>query len=198
MKIVFATSNAHKIQEINQILPPSIEIIPMSEAGYSGELAETSNTIAGNAIQKATALENILDTDCFAEDTGLEIDALGGHPGVMTARYGGPERDAKTNMQKVLDELDGAQDRTARFRTVIALIIDSATYCFHGIVEGSIAMAPRGTGGFGYDPIFIPEGYDQTFAELSDAIKNEISHRARATHQLVTFLTTYATRKNLK
>lgn len=190
MKLVFATSNPHKLEEIRQIIPNGIEISGLSDIGYTGELPETQDTIKGNAIQKAEALFGIYHTDCFAEDTGLEVDALDGAPGVHSARYAGDARSSDANMQKILREMKGAHDRSARFRTVIALILNGQMHTFEGIVEGTILGAPRGSGGFGYDPVFQPEGFDQSFGELPAETKNKISHRARATAKLIRFLET--------
>ena len=145
---------------------------------------------------KARTVSDSREIDCFAEDTGLEVDALEGRPGVYSARYAGHERNAIKNMEKLLDEMKGIADRRAQFRTVMALILDGATFLFHGIVRGRIAETPSGTGGFGYDPIFIPDGHENSFGVLSSDIKNEISHRARATRQLTGFLREYAKCKN--
>ncbi len=190
MKLVFATSNPHKLEEIRNIIPEGIEVTGLSEIGFAGELPETQDTIKGNAIQKAEALFESYRIDCFAEDTGLEIDALGGAPGVHSARYAGNARSSQANMQKVLEEMKGTVNRGARFRTVIALILDGQMHTFEGIVEGTILEDPKGEGGFGYDPVFQPEGYDRSFGELPAEIKNKISHRARATAKLISFLET--------
>lgn len=186
--IVIATNNAHKIKEIHEILAGSFAVKGLKEIGCTEELPETTGTIPGNAVQKAQYVQQHYGVDCFADDSGLEIDALNGAPGVDTAHYAGPERDADANMNLVLQQLEGREDRSARFRTVIALIFDGALHTFEGIVEGRIAMQKSGADGFGYDPIFIPEGYTETFAELPSEVKNTISHRARAVTQLKTFL----------
>lgn len=187
--IVIATNNPHKIKEIHEILNGAFEVKGLKEIGCTEELPETTGTIPGNAVQKAQYVFDHYGVDCFAEDTGLEIDALNGAPGVDTAHYAGPERDPVANMSLVLRQLEEREDRSARFRTVIALILGGELHTFEGIAEGRIAYERSGHDGFGYDPIFIPQGYDQTFAELSSEIKNAISHRSRATEKLKAFLT---------
>ncbi|RME97449.1 MAG: non-canonical purine NTP diphosphatase [Bacteroidetes bacterium] len=186
--LVFATNNAHKIAEVKAMLGDQYDFLSLSDIGCHEDIPETSPTIPGNAIQKARYVKDKYGYDCFSEDTGLEIDALTGAPGVLSARYAGPARDSKANMAKVLSELADKSDRGAQFRTVIALIMDGDTQLFEGIVRGHITTAPVGEGGFGYDPIFIPEGYDRTFAQMSAATKNSISHRARAIRKLRAFL----------
>ena len=181
MNLVFATNNAHKLEEVQTILHNRLNILSLKDIEFVKELPETTGTIIGNAIQKAQALFNETGFACFADDTGLEIDALDGNPGVDTAHYAGPERDAAKNMNRVLSEMVGVEDRSARFITVIAFVNENGVQTFEGEVKGKIAQAISGQGGFGYDPIFIPEGFDHTFAELPQSIKNEISHRARAT-----------------
>jgi XTP/dITP diphosphohydrolase len=181
MNLVFATNNAHKLEEVRMILHNLLQIKTLSDISFNSELPETTGTITGNAIQKAQTLFNETGFTCFADDTGLEIDALDGNPGVDTANYAGPERDSIKNMNRVLSEMDGVEDRSARFITVIAFVNENGVQTFEGEVKGKIAQAISGQGGFGYDPIFIPEGFDHTFAELPQSIKNEISHRARAT-----------------
>jgi len=181
MNLVFATNNAHKLEEVRTILHNQHHIKTLSDISYNSELPETTETITGNAIQKAQTLFNETGFACFADDTGLEIDALDGNPGVDTAHYAGPERDSIKNMNRVLGEMDGVEDRSARFITVIAFVNENGVQTFEGEVKGKIAQAISGQGGFGYDPIFIPEGFDHTFAEIPQSIKNEISHRARAT-----------------
>jgi XTP/dITP diphosphohydrolase len=181
MNIVFATNNAHKLEEVKTILHNRLNILSLKDIGFVKELPETTGTITGNGIQKAQTLFNETGLACFADDTGLEIDALDGNPGVDTAHYAGPERDAVKNMNRVLCEMDGVEERSARFITVIAFVNKNGVQTFEGDVKGKIAYAVSGQGGFGYDPIFIPEGFDLTFAELPQTIKNEISHRARAT-----------------
>ncbi|MEI8202852.1 MAG: non-canonical purine NTP diphosphatase [Bacteroidota bacterium] len=191
MKLVFATQNQHKIKEINQILTNDISIIGLDSLGFFDEIAETQNTIEGNALQKAHFIWDKFHLPCFADDTGLEIDALNGQPGVYSARYAGENKSFDDNCNKVLSELEGKTNRKARFRTVIALIIDAKDYIFEGIIEGSIIHEKMGSDGFGYDPIFMPEGYDITFAQMPLDIKNAISHRGLATNKLVNFLKTY-------
>lgn len=188
MEIVFATNNPHKIKEVNEVLGDAFQIKSLKEIGCEEELPETQPTLEGNALQKARYVLGNYNADCFSEDTGLEIEALEGEPGVITARYAGADRDPDANMNLVLQKLTGKDDRKAQFRTVIALLINGEEHLFEGVVEGKIAHEKRGTGGFGYDPIFIPDGYDQTFAELSPEIKNDMSHRARATRKLIDFL----------
>ena len=188
MKIVFATNNKHKISEIRDILGNEIEVLSLDEINCHADIPETSDTLEGNALQKAHYVYDNYHISCFADDTGLEVDALGGEPGIYSARYAGNNHDSEANMTKLLAKLGDNKNRKARFRTVIALIIDGKNVeekIFEGIVEGSIIKERRGGEGFGYDPIFQPEGYNHTFAELGSDIKNKISHRARATAKLV-------------
>ena len=200
-KIVFATNNAHKLSEIRQILGERIEVLSLNDIGCHADIPETADTLKGNALQKAEYVASHYHIDCFADDTGLEVDALGGAPGVHSARYAGGEgHDSEANMRKLLAELGENNNRKARFRTVIALIEledDESTEFplhfnntkfFEGIVEGQITRERHGDKGFGYDPIFQPDGYEQTFAELGMEIKNRISHRARAVEKLVGYL----------
>lgn len=187
VKIVFATNNPNKVREVQEILGDSLEIVGLGEIGCTEDIPETRPTMEGNALQKAEYIREHYQIDCFAEDTGLEVEALNGAPGVYTARYAGPERDAQANMKKLLEELGDRDDRKARFKTVIALIWRGKTYTFEGIVNGTIAREQSGTGGFGYDPVFIPDGYQHTFAELDPTEKNQISHRGRAVTKLVAF-----------
>ena len=187
-QLVFGTSNINKLKELKELVPASIQLQSMGDLGISGDLPETRDTIPGNALQKAEALYEQVKTNAFAEDTGLEVDALNGAPGVYTARYAGPERSAAANMDFLLKNLVEKEDRSAQFRTVIALFWEGETYTFEGIVRGRIASEKAGKGGFGYDPIFIPEGYEKTFAELPSSVKNTISHRARAVAKMVSFL----------
>ena len=181
MDLVFATNNAHKLEEVRAILHNRLNILSLKDIGFVKELPETTGTITGNAIQKAQTLFNETGFACFADDTGLEINALDGNPGVDTAHYAGLERDSIKNMNRVLSEMDGVEERSSRFITVIAFVNMDGVQTFEGEVKGKIAHAISGLGGFGYDPIFIPEGFDRTFAEIPQSIKNEISHRARAT-----------------
>ncbi|MFN7117466.1 MAG: non-canonical purine NTP diphosphatase [Saprospiraceae bacterium] len=187
MKLVFATNNPNKIREVNDVLGGSFEIIGLQDIGCTEELPETHDTIRENAQEKARYVYENYGVNCFSEDSGLEIDALNGEPGVHTAHYSG-SRDADANMQLVLDKMAGVTHRSARFRTVIALILNGREYLFEGTAEGSILTEKRGNGGFGYDPIFVPTGYEHSFAEMSSDIKNQISHRAKATKALITFL----------
>lgn len=186
--IVFATSNAHKITEVADMLPAHFNIQGLTDIGCTGEIPETSATIRGNAVQKARFVADGYKVDCFAEDTGLEVDALHGEPGVVTARYAGPARDDQANMAKVLGKLTGQSDRGAQFRTVIALILDDELHTFEGIVRGHIAHEQLGEEGFGYDPIFVPEGYEVSFAQMDRTTKNAISHRGIAVRKLIAFL----------
>lgn len=189
MQIVFATNNAHKLAEIRAILGRDIEILSLADIGCHDVIPETADTLEGNALIKARWVKERYGHDCFADDTGLEVQALGGGPGVHTARYAYPDRhDPVANTRKLLAELSGSDNRAARFRTVIALIQGSEEHLFEGIVEGEIATEERGTEGFGYDPVFVPEQLGQTFAELGVEVKNGISHRARAVSRLTDFL----------
>lgn len=187
MKLVFATNNAHKLQEVSAMLPADYELLSLSDIGCDVDIPETADSLQGNALQKAQYVKEHFGLDCFADDTGLEVDALGGEPGIYSARYAGHGHDSKANMAKLLLKMQGKTDRHAQFRTVIALLLGSDTLFFEGIVKGTLLEEPRGTAGFGYDPIFVPEGYNETFAEMGDE-KNEISHRARAVEKLVEFL----------
>lgn len=187
-KLVFATSNAHKVREVKEILGNEYEIVSLKDIGCHEDIPETSPDFAGNALQKARYVKTHYDLDCFAEDTGLVVDALDGAPGVMTARYSGPERDPIANMDLVISQLEGKTDRSARFTTAIALLLEGEEYIFEGKVEGSIRKNRSGEGGFGYDPIFEPQGYSITFAEMDATEKNKISHRGRAIKKLIDFL----------
>lgn len=186
--LVFATNNAHKAKEVEQILGGLFQVKTLKDIGCHEDIAETEDTLEGNALLKARYVKEHYGYDCFSEDTGLEVEALDGAPGVYTARYAGPKCLADDNIQLLLANLDGQANRNARFRTIIALLRGSEETLLEGICEGRIAHAKQGTGGFGYDPVFIPSGYDQTFAELGDAVKNEISHRAKATNKLLELL----------
>ena len=189
MKIVFATNNQHKLSEIRQILGDRVEVLSLKDINCDADIPETGTTLEANALQKAQYIYDHYQMDVFADDSGLEVDALGGAPGVYSARYAGGEgHDSEANMAKLLRELGENNNRRARFRTVIALIIQGQVHEFEGIVDGEIIRERRGGEGFGYDPIFQPEGYDKTFAELGVEVKNQISHRARATQKLVEFL----------
>jgi XTP/dITP diphosphohydrolase len=191
-KLVMATANPNKIKEIQKKIGNIYQFLSLKEIGCEEDIPETSDTIEGNALQKARYVFDKYGYDCFSEDTGLEIDALGGAPGVITARYAGEQKDPNANMEKVLMELEGNQNRKARFKTVIALSIDNKEYLFEGIVYGHINEEKKGTDGFGYDPIFRPEGYDRTYAEMSLEEKNIMSHRALAVDKLKQFLDSLA------
>ena len=188
-KIVFATNNPNKLREIREILGSRFEVVSLSEIGCHDDIPETGATLEANALQKAQYIHNHYGLDCFADDTGLEVDALGGAPGVHSARYAeGTDHDSEANMQRLLRELAGRDDRQAHFRTVIALIMDGQTRLFEGRVDGRIDTERHGQGGFGYDPLFIPDGYNDSFAVLGEETKNRISHRARAVQQLAAYL----------
>jgi XTP/dITP diphosphohydrolase len=197
--LVFATQNKHKIEEINHVLNMKVfqeqtrqwNIIGLAEIGCFEDIPETSDTLEGNALQKAKYVLDNYGHDCFADDTGFEIDFLGGKPGVYSARYAGPQRNFDDNIHKVLEELKDQKNRKSRFRTVIALLLDSKQYFFEGRIEGSVIHEKRGTGGFGYDPVFVPDGYNKTFAEMGLDEKNQISHRALAVKKLIDFLKNY-------
>ncbi|MEN9611683.1 MAG: hypothetical protein RLZZ628_2497 [Bacteroidota bacterium] len=187
-QLVFATANVHKIREINEILIVTpVSVVSMADIGCTDDIPETQPTIQGNAIQKAEYLYHKYNVNCFSEDSGLEIDALNGAPGVHSAYYAG-SRDARQNINLVLNKLGRKRKRTARFRTVIALILDGQQHLFEGVCEGTIRFEAVGTSGFGYDPIFQPNGFDKTFAELPIEVKNSISHRGKAVQQLYDFL----------
>lgn len=193
-RIVFATNNQHKLQEIREILSPEFEIVSLKEIGCHEDIPETGNTLEENALQKARYISERYHISCFADDTGLEVEALEGAPGVHSARYAeGTDHDSEANMTKLLRKLEGKENRQARFRTVIALIElgedeTENVHLFEGIVEGHISTERQGTEGFGYDPIFVPEGYEKSFAALGETIKNHISHRARAVKKLAEYL----------
>jgi XTP/dITP diphosphohydrolase len=191
-KFVMATANPNKIIEIQNKIGNKHQFLSLKEIGCFEEIPETSDTIEGNALQKARYVFENYGYYCFSEDTGLEIDALDGAPGVITAHYAGENRDANANMDKVLREMQGISNRKARFKTVIALKMNSNEYLMEGIVYGSISDVKRGSDGFGYDPIFIPDGYDRTYAEMSLEEKNKMSHRALAVAKLKRFLAKYA------
>jgi len=189
MKIVFATNNKHKLEEIKDILGKDFEIVSLDEIGCHEDIPETGLTLEENARQKSSYVVEHYGQNCFADDTGLEVDALNGEPGVHSARYAeGTDHDSEANMRKLLSKMANVKDRTARFRTVISLIINGVEHQFEGRVEGRIATEKHGKEGFGYDPIFIPEGYDKSFAELGEEVKNQISHRARAVKKLAEYL----------
>ena len=188
-KLVFATNNAHKLEEVAAILGDQVELLSLNDIGCQADIPETAETLEGNALLKSYYIYKNYHLDCFADDTGLEVEALNGAPGVYSARYAGGEgHDAQANMLKLLHELDGKENRKAQFRTAISLILDGKEYLFEGVIKGEIIKEKRGDSGFGYDPVFMPEGYDRTFAELGNDIKNQISHRALAVQKLCEFL----------
>lgn len=187
-KFVFATNNAHKLEEVTAILGDRVEVLSMKDIDCHADIPETADTLEGNARLKAEYIYNNYQLDCFADDTGLEVEALNGAPGVYSARYAGDAHNSEANMKKLLQDMEGIENRRAQFRTVFALIIDGKQHLFEGIVKGEITKNRRGTSGFGYDPIFIPEGYTQTYAEMGNELKNKISHRALATNKLCKFL----------
>ena len=188
MQLVFASNNKNKIKEIQQLLPDTIEILSLESIGCHEEIPETADTIEGNAILKANYVTEKYGYNCFADDTGLEVAALNGEPGVYSARYAGEQRDAGDNMDLLLENLLEKTDRTAQFKTVIALNINGKQHLFTGIAKGKITTEKSGNQGFGYDPIFQPDDFEETFAELSLEIKNKISHRGKATQLLIAFL----------
>ncbi len=184
-ELLFATNNRHKLREVREMAGQSIRIAGLEEAGLEGDIPETQDTIEGNAIQKARFVFERSGRDCFADDTGLEIEALEGRPGVMSARYAGEGCSFDDNIDKILAEMQGLENRKACFRCVICLIADGEEHLFEGRVNGSIIRERRGPGGFGYDPVFLPDGHDQTFAEMPPYLKNGISHRGRAIEKMV-------------
>jgi len=189
MKLVFATNNLHKLKEVRNGLS-EVEILSLEDAEFSGEIPEDHDTLEANSHQKASYILEYTGFDCFADDTGLEVEALNGEPGVYSARYAGPDCSFVDNVNKLLREMKGKSNRSARFRTVITLLLDGELHQFEGACIGEITEAPSGAGGFGYDPVFKPEGYEVTFAELSLAEKNKISHRGLAVQKLIAFLKT--------
>ena len=187
-KFVFATNNAHKLEEVTAILGDKIELLSMKDIHCNADIPETADTLEGNALLKARYIFENYHLDCFADDTGLEVEALNGAPGVYSARYAGDAHNSEANMQKLLQDMEGMENRKARFRTVFALIVNGKELLFEGIVKGEITKHRCGSSGFGYDPVFIPEGYTQTYAEMGNTLKNKISHRALATNKLCNFL----------
>ena len=187
-KFVFATNNSHKLEEVTAILGEKVELLSMKDIKCDTDIPETADTLEGNALLKAKYIFDNYHLDCFADDTGLEVEALGGAPGVYSARYAGDAHNSEANMKKLLKDMEGIENRKAQFRTVFVLIIDGKEHLFEGIVKGEITKNRKGTSGFAYDPIFIPEGYTQTFAEMGNELKNKISHRALATNKLCKFL----------
>lgn len=188
-RLVFATNNAHKLEEVSAILGDKIELLSLKDIDCHTDIPETADTLEGNALLKSSYIFDNYHLNCFADDTGLEVEALHGAPGVYSARYAeGEGHDAQANMLKLLREMEGKENRKAQFRTAISLILDGKQYLFEGVIKGEIIKEKRGNSGFGYDPIFVPEGYNQTFAELGNDIKNRISHRALAVNKLCDFL----------
>tara|TARA_B100001142_G_scaffold301946_1_gene328053 strand:- start:16135 stop:16707 length:573 start_codon:yes stop_codon:yes gene_type:complete len=188
MKLVFATNNLNKLSEIRSLVPEGIQILSLSDINCNEELPETHPTLQENALQKAKYVFDNYGFNCFADDTGLEIDVLGGDPGVYSARYAGLECNAEDNMNKVLRNLEGKKNREAKFRTVIAVIVNGIETLFYGECKGQIIKVKSGTKGFGYDPIFIPDGFNKTFAEMTKVMKGSISHRGKAVNKLIDFL----------
>ncbi len=187
-ELLFATNNAHKLREIREILGNPYQVLGLADAGVDSEIPENQDTLEGNARQKARFIHQKTGMNCFADDTGLEIEALEGRPGVYSARYAGEQCSFDDNIRKVLEEMKDTENRKAKFRCVICLILDNKEHFFEGIVKGSIIKERRGTGGFGYDPVFLPDGYPQTFAEMPYHLKNGISHRGRAVTKMLRFL----------
>ncbi len=188
MKLVFATHNQNKFKEVQALVPDYIELLSLTDINCHDDIPETEPTIEGNAKLKADYVREHYNLNCFADDTGLEVTALNGAPGVYSARYAGPENNADANMKKLLQSLEGMEDRSAQFKTVIALSLDTSEMLFTGICKGEIIHATKGEKGFGYDPIFQPKGYDQTFAEISSEEKGRISHRGKAIQLLLAYL----------
>jgi XTP/dITP diphosphohydrolase len=187
-ELVFATNNRHKLEEIQHLLGDKIHLLSLTDIGCFDDIPENQPTLEGNAAEKSFYIYRKFGKNCFADDTGLEIEALGGEPGVYSARYAGEEKSPEANMAKVLEKMAKIKNRKARFRTVISLVIDGREVQFEGIVEGKILTERRGTDGFGYDPIFLPDGFDRSFAEMTIHEKNQISHRGRAVARLVDYL----------
>ena len=190
MRLVFATNNKHKLEEMRAILGGKVELLSLADIDCHDDIPETADTLEGNALIKARYIYDKYGCSCFADDTGLEVDALGGEPGVYSARYAGENNDSEANMRKLLQNLTGKSERTAQFRTVIALIIEGEEFLFDGIVRGRISEERMGSAGFGYDPIFVPDGYEESFAQMAAEQKNAISHRSRAASALNDYLET--------
>ncbi|GAA4281613.1 non-canonical purine NTP diphosphatase [Gaetbulibacter aestuarii] len=188
MELVFATNNKNKIKEVQKLIPNNIKLLSLEDIGCFEDIPETQDTIGGNAIQKAQYVKKNYGYNCFADDTGLEVSALNGAPGVYSARYAGKAKDPEANMKKLLSALSGKNDRSAQFKTVIALMVNDHTSTFTGICKGKITKEKFGDGGFGYDPIFKPDGFEETFAEMDLELKNHIGHRGKATKKLIEFL----------
>jgi len=191
MKLIFATANQHKAEEVRKLLGDAFTLLILADLGYTEDIPETGNTLEYNALEKARFIWEKFGLPCFSDDTGFEVAALNGAPGVFSARYAGEARDPKSNLQLVLKNMEGETQRTARFRCVVALIIAGKEICFEGKIDGRLLTAPQGEQGFGYDPVFCPDGYSYSFAELSLEEKNRISHRGQAIRKLVDFLRQY-------
>lgn len=191
MELIFATNNKHKAEEVQKIVPANIKITTLQEAGLDIDIPEPHETLEQNAAEKGRTIFAYTGKNCFAEDTGLEVKSLKGEPGVYSGRYAGEEKSAEKNIEKLLQKLEAQNDRTAQFRTVIFLVLDNQEYFFEGVCRGEITLKPEGSGGFGYDSIFRPDGYQKTFAQMTLEEKSEISHRRKAMDKLVTFLNHY-------
>jgi len=191
MRLIFATNNPHKVSEVKKVIGDKFEVISLKEFGFTDDIPEPHDTLEENAYEKSSVIHQKFDVNCFSEDTGLEVMALNGEPGVKSARYAGEKCLASDNIKLLLKKLDGIENRQAQFRTVVSLILEDKEYQFEGIAKGKIIHSPTGEKGFGYDPIFVPESFDRTFAEMDAAEKNEISHRAKAIEKLVEFLKNY-------
>ncbi len=190
MKLIFATHNKNKAKEVKSLMPSFIELLSLDDINFNEEIEETAETIEDNALLKATTIYEKTGINCFADDSGLLVDALNGEPGVYSARYAGEQKNDQDNMQKLLHELNDKPNKNAHFKTVMALIIDGKEHLFEGKIEGKIITEKLGSNGFGYDPIFVPDGYNETFAQLDSETKNKISHRARALQKMLEFLKT--------
>jgi XTP/dITP diphosphohydrolase len=188
LKFIFATHNKNKVKEVKALIPAHIDLVSLNEINLTQEIEETESTLEGNALLKARTIFAQTGTNCFADDSGLLVDVLNGEPGVYSARYAGLQKNDEDNIQKLLKELSGQESRKAHFKTVMALVIDNKEYLFEGIMNGTITTEKKGTNGFGYDPVFMPDGYSQTFAEMPAEIKNSISHRGIALKKLVEFI----------
>ena len=193
MKLIFASQNKNKVLEVKSLMPPSIELLSLSDINFNDDIEETESTIEGNALLKARTIYTKTHMNCFADDSGLLIDALNGSPGVYSARYAGEPKNDEANLQKVLHQLSGIENRKAHFKTVMALIINGKEFLYEGIINGSIISNKKGTNGFGYDPIFVPDGYSKTFAELDFQEKSTISHRALALQKMIIVLNNLST-----
>jgi XTP/dITP diphosphohydrolase len=191
MKLVFATNNQNKLSEVAKLLPKNIELLSLKDINCTEEIEETGTTLSENALIKSKYIFDNYNRNCFSDDTGLEVDALNGNPGVYSARYAGDEGNSEKNMQKLLEELKGNLNRSAQFKTVISLIIEGKEYQFEGVCKGKILENKKGEKGFGYDPIFQPEGFDKSFAQMTKEEKGKISHRGKAIRKLIDFLSTY-------